>query len=88
MILPEIGLRTTSAGSILREAIDLIDFSFRLAKDADRIARGFESALRGLLIRDRLLHLALRNAVRRRKILGARQFFAGQFESRRRADQR
>jgi len=62
----------------------LIDFGIRLAKDEDRISRGFESAFSGLLIRGRLFLLALGNSA---KTLDTRQFFIGQFESRRRANQ-
>ena len=78
------GLRTTSAGSILREDDHLINFGICLAEDPNCISCGFESALRGLLIRNRLFLLALRNSA---QTLDARQFLTGQNESRRRANQ-
>src|ERR1022692_4430222 len=61
----------------------LINFGIRLTKDEDRIPCGFESTLGRLLIRSRLLLLALGNSA---KTLDARQFFICQFESRRRAN--
>jgi len=83
VILPQMGLRTTRAGSVLR-GDHLIDFHIRLAKDEDCISCRFESALSGLLIRDFLFLLALGNTA---KTLDSRQFLVGQIESRRRANQ-
>ena len=68
----------------LAQGDHLIDFGVGLAKDEHSIPRGFQSALCGLLIRSRLLFLALGNSA---KTLDPRQFLVGQIEGRRRADQ-
>ena len=63
----------------------LVDFLVGLAKNAHGVPRGFERAVGSLLIRSRLFQFALRNSG---KALDALQFFVGQFERRRRADER
>jgi len=67
-------LAAPSAGSILREAIILINLGVRIAKDTNRIPSGLESTVSGLLIRCRLFQLSLGNSG---KTLDARQFLVG-----------
>ena len=57
------GTAHDQGGIDLARGDHLIDFGIRLAEDADGIARGFESAFRGLFVGGRLFLLALGNSV-------------------------